>query len=90
MTKTIEQKTLKFIDEYHLIEKGDKVLVALSGGADSIFLLSFLIKFKKRFGLEAAAFHLNHKLRGKSADADEKFCSEFCRQNKIKFILWNI
>jgi len=86
MTKTIEQKALKFIDEYHLIEKGDKVLVALSGGADSIFLLSFLIKFKKRFGIEVAAFHLNHKLREKSADADEMFCSDFCKQNKIKFI----
>jgi len=86
MTKTIEQKALKFIDENHLIEKGDKVLVALSGGADSIFLLSFLIKFKKRFGIEVAAFHLNHKLRGKSADTDEKFCSNFCKQNKIKFI----
>ncbi|HSW55126.1 MAG TPA: tRNA lysidine(34) synthetase TilS [Ignavibacteriaceae bacterium] len=86
MTKTIEQKAFKFIDEYHLIEKGDKILVALSGGADSIFLLSFLIKFKKRFGIEVAAFHLNHKLRGKSADTDEKFCSDFCKQNKIKFI----
>lgn len=86
MTKTIEQKALKCIDENHLIEKGDKVLVALSGGADSIFLLSFLIKFKKRFGIEVAAFHLNHKLRGKSADTDEKFCSDFCLKNKIKFI----
>lgn len=86
MTKTIEQKAIKFIDENHLIEKGDKILVALSGGADSIFLLSFLIKFKKRFGIEIAAFHLNHKLRGKSANADEKFCSDFCKQNKIEFI----
>lgn len=86
MTKTIEQKVLKFIDENHLIEKTDKILVALSGGADSIFLLSFLIKFKKRFGIEVAGFHLNHKLRGKSADTDEKFCSDFCKQNKIKFI----
>ena len=78
MTKTIEQKALKFIDENHLIEKGDKVLVALSGGADSVFLLSFLMKFKKRFRIEVAAFHLNHKLRGKTAKEDEKFCIEFC------------
>lgn len=83
MTKTIEQKALKFIDEYHLIEKGDKVLVALSGGADSIFLLSFLIKFKKRYGIEVAAFHLNHKLRRKSAETDEKFCIEFCSKNNV-------
>jgi tRNA(Ile)-lysidine synthase len=86
MTKTVEQKALKFIDENHLIEKGDKVLIALSGGADSVFLLSFLMKFKKRFRIEVAAFHLNHKLRGKSAADDEKFCSEFCLKNKIGFV----
>jgi len=86
MTKTIEQKALKFIDENHLIEKGDKVLVALSGGADSVFLLAFLMKFKKRFRIEVAAFHLNHKLRGKTAAEDEKFCSEFCLKNKIEFV----
>jgi tRNA(Ile)-lysidine synthase len=86
MTKTIEQKALKFIDANHLVERGDKVLVALSGGADSVFLLSFLLKFKNRLKIDLAAFHLNHKLRGKSADTDEKFCSDFCKQNKIKFI----
>lgn len=85
MTKTTEQKTLKFIDENHLIKKGDKVLVALSGGADSIFLLHFLIKFKKRLGIEITAFHLNHKLRSKFAELDEKFCATFCSKNKIEF-----
>jgi tRNA(Ile)-lysidine synthase len=84
MTKTVEQKALKFIDENHLIGKGDKVLVALSGGADSVFLLSFLLKFKNRFKIEVAAFHMNHKLRGKVAVADEKFCTEFCSKNKIE------
>lgn len=85
MTKTIEQKTLKFIDENHLVEKEDKILVAFSGGADSVFLLHFLIKFKKRLGIELSAFHLNHNLRGKSAYEDEKFCSDFCSKNKIEF-----
>ena len=50
MIKTTEQKALKFIDENYLIEKGDKVLVALSGGADSVFLLHFLIKYEKKTG----------------------------------------
>lgn len=85
MTKTVEQKALKFIDENHLLEKGDKVLVALSGGADSVFLLYFLSKFKKRLGIELTAFHLNHQLRGKSADLDEIFCDKFCSENKIIF-----
>jgi len=86
MTKTIEQKALKFIDENHLIKNGDKILVALSGGADSIFLLHFLLKFKKRFKIDVTALHLNHKLRGRSATADEKFCTEFCAKNQTKLI----
>ena len=86
MTKTVEQKALKFIDENHLIEKGDKVLVALSGGADSVFLLSFLLKFRNRFKIEVAAFHLNHKLRGKTAKEDEKYCIDLCSKNKIELV----
>ncbi len=86
MNKTVEQKALNFIDENHLIEKGDKVLVALSGGADSVFLLYFLIKFKRRFGIEVAAFHLNHKLRGKTAIEDEKFCVDFCSKTNVEFV----
>ena len=85
MIKTTEQKALKFIDENHLIVKGDKILVALSGGADSIFLLHFLIKYKKRLGIGLSAFHVNHQLRGKSANLDERFCSELCSKNKIEF-----
>ena len=86
MTKTIEQKVLKFIDQHHLIKKGDKIFVAFSGGADSVFLLSFLMKFKNRFKIYIAAFHLNHQLRGKAALADENFCTEFCKTNNIKLI----
>ena len=86
MIKTIEQKVLKFINDNQLIEKGDKVLVALSGGADSVFLLYFLQKFKRRFDIELTAFHLNHNLRGKSSYDDENFCFNFCLKYKIKFI----
>lgn len=86
MTKTTEQKALKFVDENHLIQNGDKILVAFSGGADSVFLLSFLLKFKRRFKIELAAFHLNHKLRGKDAAQDEKFCNDFCFKSKVEII----
>ena len=85
MTKTVEQKTLKFIDGNNIFEKNEKVLIAFSGGADSVFLLVFLLKFKRRLGIELSAFHLNHKLRGKAADQEEKFCADFCKKNKIEF-----
>jgi tRNA(Ile)-lysidine synthase len=87
MQKTIEQRVLKFIDENHLIEKNDKVLVALSGGADSVFLLHFFLKFKKRLGIEISAFHLNHNLRGKDALDDEKFCKALCEEKNAELFI---
>jgi len=87
MQKTIEQRVLKFIDENHLVEKNDKVLVALSGGADSVFLLHFFLKFKKRLGIDISAFHLNHNLRGKDALDDEKFCRALCEEKNVELFV---
>ena len=83
--KKTEQKILKFIDDKKLIAKNDKVLIALSGGPDSVFLFHFLIKYKKKFKIEPGAVHINHKLRGVEADGDEKFCKELCDRHAISF-----
>ena len=85
--KTIEQRVLKFIDNNSLINEGDKIIVSLSGGPDSIFLIKFLKKFRRRLKIDLAAFHLNHRLRGKDADKDEEFCRRFCSHNKIKLVV---
>ncbi|MGD8306475.1 MAG: ATP-binding protein, partial [Ignavibacteria bacterium] len=74
MLKTIEQKTLKFILDNNLLQSGDSVLIALSGGADSVFLFNFLYKFKRRLNITLGCFHLNHNLRGAESKSDEKFC----------------
>lgn len=78
-----EQNAIKFIDYHKLIAPGDRVLAALSGGPDSVFLLTFLIKFKRKYKIDIAAFHLNHMLRKKAADKDEEFCRKFCSAKKI-------
>lgn len=82
--KSTEQKVIKFIQNHSLINNDDKILVAFSGGPDSVFLLYFLKKFSKKFGIQLAAFHLNHSLR-KSADKEQKFCEEFCDNSSIPF-----
>ena len=81
----IEQNILKFIDEKNLIKNGDKILVALSGGPDSVFLLNFLIKYRKRFKIDLGIIHINHMLRGKEAILDEKFCRSLAEEYKIPF-----
>lgn len=83
--KKIEQKVLKFIDEKNLIQKNDKVLIGLSGGPDSVFLLYLLNKYSKKLKISLGALHINHLLRGKDADKDEKFCKELCKRLSVKF-----
>ncbi len=83
--KRIEQKAIKFIDEKDLIQKDDRILTAFSGGADSVFLLRFLHKFGKRFGIKLGAFHLNHRIRGKEAEEDMRFCRETAAAYGIAF-----
>jgi tRNA(Ile)-lysidine synthase len=85
MIKSTEQKVVKFILNKKLIDTGDSILVALSGGADSVFLLEFLLKYKRRFKIEIAAFHLNHNLRGNEANIDEQFCKNLTVQKGIPF-----
>lgn len=66
-----------------LIGRKDVVLVGLSGGADSVCLLHFLQYLAKGKHFALAAVHVNHGLRGKAANADEKFCKELCEKLDI-------
>jgi tRNA(Ile)-lysidine synthase len=66
------------------IEKG-RILVALSGGGDSVCLLSVL----KELGADICAFHLNHGIRGEEADRDQAFCRELCNDLGIRFYTKN-
>lgn len=86
MKKKTEQKVINFIDTHGLIDEGDRILIALSGGPDSVFALHFFHKYKRRFKIEIDAVHLNHKLRGKESDKDEKFCEQLCEKMGIELI----
>ena len=59
-----------------LLERGDRVLVAVSGGPDSVALLQGLIELRSRYDLSLTVGHFNHGLRGAASDADERFVAE--------------
>ncbi len=61
------------VDEYAMIKQGDRVLVGLSGGADSMVLLHLLLRLKEQFGISLGVCHLDHGLRGKESDRDALF-----------------
>ena len=70
-----------------LLEKGDSVIAALSGGADSVALLHFLISLKEQYDLTIHAAHLNHGIRGEEAQRDESFCKILCEKYNVPFHL---
>lgn len=74
--RSFEYKIKKYIYENDMIGSGDKVIVGLSGGADSVCLLMVL----KKLGAKVYAVHINHMLRGDEADADEEFCKRLCEK----------
>lgn len=79
------EKVLYSIEENSMLKDGDKVIVGVSGGPDSMCLLHVLLRLRERFSLELIAAHVNHGLRGKDADEDEKYVEEFCGLNDVEF-----
>ena len=78
-------KIRSFIREHDLIHRGDKIIAALSGGADSVALLHILISLKEEYYLTISAAHFNHMIRGEEADRDEVFCRELCERLNVPF-----
>ncbi|MBO7699973.1 MAG: tRNA lysidine(34) synthetase TilS, partial [Eubacteriaceae bacterium] len=79
------EKVAAYCREKGLIPRGSRVLIALSGGADSVFALYFLLCFSEEEELTVSAFHLNHMIRGEEADRDEEFCRGLCEGFGVPF-----
>lgn len=82
----MEEKILEIIKRYNLIENGDKIVVGVSGGPDSITLLNVLknIKEKEIIKFNLVVCHINHMIREEAA-SDEKYVEEYCKKNNIEF-----
>ena len=81
----MEQKVIDYIKLNNMLSCGDGAAVGVSGGADSMCLLNILFSLKDRLGLRLVVVHVNHGIRGASADADEHFVEAFCREKGIGF-----
>ncbi|GKU26152.1 tRNA lysidine(34) synthetase TilS [Clostridium folliculivorans] len=74
----MKDKVINFIREHHMIKNGDKVLVALSGGPDSVCLLHVLYMIRQELGISLGAAHINHLLRGDDSFEDESYVEKMC------------
>ncbi len=82
MSHEFEKKVVDFCEKHEIFPEKNKgnVLVALSGGGDSVALLFVLLRIRKVFDITVEAAHLNHSLRGQESAGDENFCREICRE----------
>lgn len=78
-------KVIRTIDDNNMIKHGDGIVVALSGGPDSISLLHALYSLKERYGIRLYAAHVNHMLRGEDSEGDESTCRAYCEELGIEF-----
>ncbi|MFH1714736.1 MAG: tRNA lysidine(34) synthetase TilS [Elusimicrobiota bacterium] len=81
----IREKILSAIKNNNLIAKGDKVVIGVSGGADSVCLLYILKSIQKDIGFNLHVVHVNHKLRGRSSNEDEAFVKRFSEGLDLPF-----
>ncbi len=83
----MNRKIIRTIERHQMLSKGDTVLVALSGGADSMALLTVLYELKDQYSLTIFAAHFNHGIRGAEAKRDEDFCVDVCRKLGVKIFV---
>ncbi len=69
--------------EYKMLQSGDSVICAVSGGADSVALLWGMYLLREKLGISLSAAHFNHQLRGEESDRDEAFVRQLCDRYDI-------
>lgn len=77
------QKVSEYMQEYHMVEEGQKIVVGVSGGADSMGLLAVLYELAEYFHLSLVVVHVNHGVRGQAADGDQSYVEDVCREKDV-------
>ena len=80
----MEEKVLSTIEKYNLIQAKDRIVLGVSGGPDSLFMLDILNKLKEKLEFEIAVAHVNHMIR-KEAREEEEFVKQFCEKINVEF-----
>ena len=78
-----------FLFQEELISKGDKFIVGISGGADSVGLVRLLLAIKEKFDLQLHLVHINYNLRGEDSKGDEEFVENFARKYELTLDIIN-
>jgi len=78
----LKEKVVETIKKYNLIKKGDKIVIGVSGGPDSICLLHLLNAIKENFEIELYVAHINHMIR-EAADCETEYVEQICENLEV-------
>ncbi len=84
MSEPVRDIILRTVTDSGMIDYGDRIIVGVSGGADSLCLLHFLTTIQEDLALEIVVAHINHNLRGEEALRDQRVVEEFCRERAVR------
>ncbi|MCM1194020.1 MAG: tRNA lysidine(34) synthetase TilS [Butyrivibrio sp.] len=87
MIKQAEEKVFSFVEKHEMIRPGDRIVLGVSGGADSVCLLFLLQEYRRKVPFEMLAVHVNHGIRGKAAEEDAAWVEALCREQGLAFRL---
>jgi tRNA(Ile)-lysidine synthase len=85
MRSSLASRLLTSLRKQGMLRAGERAGVGVSGGADSVALLMLLLELREKLGIVVSVAHLNHKLRGAAAGADEKFVAKLAAKNGLEF-----
>lgn len=80
-------KIKEYVEQQHMLEKGDSVVMGISGGADSVAMLLAFSILQKEYDLSLYVVHVNHSIR-KEASMDADYVKELCKKYQIPFYLF--
>jgi len=80
---SFELKVKTFIEEEQLLQQGDHLLIAVSGGIDSMALLHYFIQTQEHWNIQVEAVHVDHMLRGEASAEDRAFVQKYCDANGV-------
>ncbi len=86
----IFNKIDRTVKKHNMLSHGDKVVVGVSGGADSMLLLSYLLSVREAYALTLTVANVEHGIRGESSVKDSAFVESFCKKNNVEFVIRRI
>ncbi len=86
----LEDNVISTIKKHNMLLGGEKIIIGVSGGADSICLLSVMNNIADLYNLNIIAVHVNHNIRGDEAKRDEEFVAHFCNERNIECIIESV